>query len=105
MNEREAIEIIDKATSEYKGNIDVLASAIGVLMVGRHFGWRPVFIMYGRKTIRKYEEILGIEFQKVLPDVGTLAHKSIAWNVAKKLSSFWKAVKGEIPGVKSLELE
>jgi len=104
MDEREAIEIIDKAVAKYVGNTDVLASAIGVLMIGRHFGWRPIFIMYGPKTLRKYEKILEIEFQKVLPDVGTLAHKSIAWNIAKKLKSFWKAVKGEIPGVKSLEI-
>jgi hypothetical protein len=104
MNERELIETIDRAISGYKGHCDVLCSAIGVLMLGRHFGWRPIFIMFSTRTLRKYERILGLEFRKVLPDVGPTAHKSVAWAIAKKLSSFWKAVKGEIPDVKSLEL-
>jgi hypothetical protein len=105
MDEREIIEIVDKAVAKYQGNTDVLASAIGVLMLGRHFGWRPVFLMFGRKTLRSYEDILDIKFKDVLPPVGVLAHKSIGWNIAKKLSGFWKMVKGEVPGVKSLEVE
>jgi hypothetical protein len=105
MDDQEIVEIIDRAVAKYIGNTDVLASAIGVLMVGRHFGWRPIFIMHSRKALRNYEAILNIEFKKVLPPVGTLAHKSVGWNVAKKLSGFWKMVKGEVPGVKSLEVE
>lgn len=104
MDERETIEIIDKAIAKYQGNTDVLASAIGALMIGRHIGWRPLYVMNTRKTLKNYEAILRVSFQKVLPDVGPLAHKSVAWSIAKKLRSFWKAVKGEIPGVKSLEL-
>jgi len=104
MDEREAIEIIDKAVAKYSGNTDVLCSAIGVLMMGRHIGWRPLFVMNTQKTLRNYERILDVKFQDVLPDVGPLAHKSVAWSIAKKLKSFWKAVKGEIPGVKTLEL-
>jgi hypothetical protein len=33
-----------------------------------------------------------------------MADKSVAWKAARKLSNFWKAVKGEISGIRTPEL-
>ena len=54
-----------------------------------------------RKTLAKYEKLLGIDFRKELDEVGPWAEKSRAWAAVQKLSNFWKAVRGEIPDIKS----
>jgi len=93
--------IIDKATEKFHGDIANLSRAIGMLATGRRFGWKVTYLVYSRATIKNYEKILGIKIQEILPEVGDLAHKSVAWNALQKVTNFWKAVKGEIPGVRS----
>lgn len=95
MNQKETKEIIDRAIKEFRGFMPTLEAAIGALIVGQQIGWKPLFIIHEKRTIRKYEKILGISFRDVLEPEGPLAHKSVGYNAAKKLSNFWKAVKGE----------
>jgi len=95
------IPYIDERIKEFRGQIPTLEQAIGVWVVGRKFGWKVLFLVHDRKTLAKYEKILGIDFRTELPDVGPMAGKSLAWGAVQKVSNFWKAVRGEIPGIKS----
>jgi hypothetical protein len=90
------IEIINKATENFHGQIDELDSAIGMLMTGRLFGWRVLVIFHNKRTIRKYEKILDINIREIFPREGPLAHKSIGYKIARSVSNFWKAVSGDI---------
>ena len=46
-----------------------LVGAIGVLIVGRQYGWRVMMLVHSPSTIRKYMKILGIRhLREVLPD-------------------------------------
>ncbi|MBF0169410.1 MAG: hypothetical protein HQL45_17530 [Alphaproteobacteria bacterium] len=101
MDALEVQEIIDTAIKKYKGNVDVLEGAIGAFMFGRHVGWRPLFLIHHRSTVQRYEKVLGVSFREVLPEVGQLAHRCLAWKLAQKIKNFWKAVRGEEPGVKT----
>ncbi|CAA6606399.1 conserved hypothetical protein [Rhodospirillaceae bacterium LM-1] len=105
MSNDEFAQIIDGAFDRYKGNMDVVESAIGALAIGRRLGWRPLFIIHQRSTIRRYEKILGIKFRDKLPEVGVKADKSLAWKIAKTLSNYWKAVRGDISGIRTPVLE
>src|ERR1017187_3380618 len=100
----ELIEIVDKAIENFSGNVDKLESAIGLLMLARKTGWKPAYLFHSRSTVKDYEKILDIQFQKLFPPEGPKANKSIAWKLAKSVSNFWKAVKGEIPNMRSTEL-
>lgn len=104
LSDKRLIEITDTAFKNFKGNSKELTGAIGHLMVGRHIGWKPLLLILDKSTVKKYEDILGIEFRDVLEPEGTDADRSIAWTAVKKIKSFWKAVKGEVPGVKSPNL-
>ena len=97
----ELIEFMDKVVIEFKGDITQMESAIGMFMMARHYGWKVALLIHDRQTIKKYEKILGISLRDTVPDVGQYAHKSAAWLAAQKIGSFWKAVKGEIAGIKS----
>lgn len=103
--EQKIISHIDNLIPEFRGNIAELEQAIGVWIVGRHFGWRVMLLVHDRKTLAKYEKKLGIDFRKELPEVGPYAKKSLAWTAVQKVSNFWKAVRGEIPNIKTPEIE
>lgn len=93
---QELIKQVEQASTEFVGLFDELESALGMLMIGRLFGWKVLVLIHNKRTIRKYEEILGISIREVFPEEGPLAHKSTGLAFAKKIGNFWKAVSGEI---------
>ena len=97
--------LIDKAVKNFEGNTDNLTGAIGFLMVGQKFGWRIMFFMYSQASVRKYEKILNIKAREYMPELGPYARKAVAWQALQKVTNFWKAVKGEIAGVRSKEVQ
>ena len=104
LTEKQLVELMNKAVKKYSGDSRKLVNAIGYLVIGRNFGWKIMLLMHDRKSIKAYEEILAIDSKAVMPEIGPMAKKSIAWEAVQKVTNFWKAVKGEIPGVRSLEL-
>jgi hypothetical protein len=99
------ISHIDTLIPNFSGNIHELEQAVGVWIVGRQFGWKVMLLVHDRKTLAKYEKRLGIKFRTELPEVGPYAKKSLAWKAFQKFSNFWKAVRGELPNVKTPEFE
>lgn len=93
----ELVRIAQVASHKFAGQIDELQKAIGMLMTGDLFGWRVLVLVHNKRTIRKYEEILGIEVKEFFPEEGPYTHRSIGYSVATKVGNFWKAVSGDIP--------
>jgi hypothetical protein len=89
-------QLVDEASLRFSGTFDELESAAGMLMIGRLYGWRVLVLIHNKRTIRKYEEILGIKVREAFPEEGPLASRSNALAVAKTLGNFWKAVSGEL---------
>jgi hypothetical protein len=100
MTDEEFLAICHRAYKGYKGDIRDLERAIGTLFVGRFTGWKPIYLMQDRKSLKKYESFLGIRFQDVLVDEGRDANRSMAWSLLErakeKLTSFWAVVRGEM---------
>ena len=88
---------IEDSVYEFRGSFEELESAVGMLMLGRFFGWKILVLIHNKRTIRKYEQILDIDIRKEFPEEGPFAAKSVGLNVTKKMQAFWKAVSGEIP--------
>jgi hypothetical protein len=88
-------DVIDAAVRGFQGQVDELEMAIGMYMVGRHIGWRPLVVIHNKRTIRKYEEILGINIREEFPEEGPDWDRSWGYKIAKSLSNFWKVVSGE----------
>jgi len=104
MTDKRLVEMIDKAIGRFHGDSRTLSNAIGYLMLGRRFGWRAVFLMYDKKSIKSYEQLLGFDSRELFPEAGDLADKSVAYCAVQKVTNFWKAVKGEIPGIRTTEV-
>src|SRR6218665_2142971 len=102
MNDQEILAVIDRAVDQFDGNLDELESAVGMLMLGRHYGWRVMLLIHSPNTIRKYLKILGIKnLRDVLPEVGVLAHRSTASRMVDGTKNFWKVVRGQLSGIRS----
>lgn len=86
-----------EAFLHFEGSFEDLEKAIGILYLGHHLGWKPLVLIHSKKTIAKYENILGIQLREQFPPEGPSADRSVAWTIAKRLSNFWKAVSGETP--------
>jgi hypothetical protein len=86
---------LDKAIRQTGLQLDELESALGMYMIGFHFGWKVLYVIHSKKTIRKYEEILGISVRDVFDEIGPDAERTNAYKVMQAVSSFWKLVSGE----------
>jgi len=104
MNQQETKKTIDLAISKFKGQLPTLEAAIGAFLAGEKLGWKVLYLVHDKSTIRKYEKILGVNFKEILPDETSLSHKSVAWTAVQKVSNFWKAVKGEIPNIRTPDI-
>jgi hypothetical protein len=97
VNEAHALVMrLNETIARFEGQFPELESAIGMYMIGRLMGWKVLVLIHNKRTIRKYEEILGIDVREEFPPEGPFADKSIAMELIKKLGSFWKAVSGEV---------
>ncbi len=98
--------MIDRAVDQFNGNLDELESAVGMLMIGRQYGWRVLLLIHSPTTVRKYTRILGIkQLRDVLPETGVLSHRSAAWRLVDGTQNFWKVVRGQIAGVRSTKAD
>lgn len=87
--------LMDEAILDFRGSIDELEGALGMYMIGRHFGWKVLYLIHSKKTVAKYEAILGIDVRQEFPPETIDSHRSLAYNAVQKLTNFWKAVSGE----------
>jgi len=91
----ELMKKLDEAVREFDGQFDELENALGMMLLGRLVGWKVLALIHNKRSIRKYEEILGIKIREAFPEEGPLTHKSVGYEFIKKLGNYWKAVSGE----------
>lgn len=83
------------AIAKFVGDMGELESALGMLRVGQQYGWRVMYLIHSKATIRKYEEILGISVKEEFPEEGPSSLRNNGYRLFKKLGNFWKIVSGE----------
>jgi len=93
----EVLTQFDKILETYQGDILLMERAIGAYFVGRRLGWKILFILHDRKTVKKYEEILEISFRNEFEEFEDQAKRTYAYKALRAVTNFWKAIKGEVP--------
>lgn len=104
LDEKKLIAHIESRIKEFSGAAPELESAIGAFFVGKQTGWKILLLIHDRRTIAKYEKFLDLNFKDHMEPEGPMAMKSLAWRLIKKDKDFWKAVRGEIPDVRTPEV-
>jgi hypothetical protein len=102
--QRAQLEEIERdAVAKFRGQLDDLESALGMLRMGHHVGWKVLYVIHSKATVRKYEDILGIKIRDVFPDEGPSAYRSLGLSIAKAASNFWKVISGEAEEAKLMD--
>ena len=102
--EAELNRIERNAFANYSGSFDDLETALGMLRMGDHVGWRVLVLIHNKRTIRKYEQILGIEVREFFEPETASARRSMGYKIALELGNFWKAVSGALKVPKRREI-
>lgn len=96
LQEQQLKEIQENAIAGFVGQLEELESALGMLMMGHHFGWKILYLIHSKKTIRKYEDILGVKIRDIFPERGPSSYRSFGLALADKIGNFWKVAGGDI---------
>ena len=91
--------------ANFSGSLEELEKAIGMLIVGYHFGWKVLMLVHSKRTIRKYEKILDIDIKEYFPAEGKSARRSMGLDLAKQIGNFWQVVSGDIKVDNRREIE
>ena len=92
---QERYALLDGAARKFQGQLDELESALGMYIVGYLFGWKVLHLVHSKKTVAKYEAVLGIKVTEVFEAVGPDAERTNAFKIIQTVSNFWKVVSGE----------
>ena len=93
---QQLLDIQESAIAAFTGQLDELESALGMLSMGHHFGWKVLYLIHSKKTIRKYEVILDIKIRDIFPEKGPSSYRSYGLSLAEIIGNFWKVAGGDI---------
>lgn len=91
----------ERSAAEFKGDMRIFESAWGALLLATQYGWKVAFLVHSQSTIKNYEKATGLKFRDHCEPETHLSKKSVAYKALQKVSSFWKAVRGETKDVRS----
>lgn len=90
-----AVDIV-RTCATYTGQIDDLYSAVGMVVIGRLFGWRVMRMAAPRRIWVKAGELFG-DPKVLMPERGELYDRSVGCRIADAAGEYWRYVRGQIP--------
>jgi len=95
MTDEQIIKIINEKSSDFHGQLDDLQVAVGMLAVGRLYGWRVTRLISSTRHWKVACNLFG-DLKEILPERGVLAHKSVGLAIVDKMGDYWGIIKGEV---------
>jgi hypothetical protein len=93
LNDQELLQKIDEISGQYTGQMDELYKAIGILVVGRLYGWRVMRLSTSFPVWRRACKITG-DLVDLMPERGIYAHKSFGLRLSDQVGHYWEILKG-----------
>ncbi len=84
---------IDQVSGDFKGQLDDLYKVVGMIVIGRLFGWRVVRLVSTHGLWSKANRYFG-DVKELMPERGKYAHKSVGLKIADELGQFRDVVLG-----------
>lgn len=72
-----------------------LESALGMFMLAHYLGWKVPYLLHSKRTIKKYEDLLGLKLSECFPEFGPDADRTNAYKAIQTVSNFWRLVSGD----------
>jgi hypothetical protein len=96
MNKDQLNERIETVCQEFKGQIPELYQMVGMVIVGRLFGWRVVRLTSSPRSWKNLNRWFG-DPKELMPERGRLAYKSLGLKIVDTLGDYWDFIKGVTP--------
>jgi hypothetical protein len=96
MNKEQLNQRIDEVCKDFKGQIPDLYQMVGIVIVGRLFGWKVVRLTVSRRMWMMVSRTFG-DPKEWMPERGTLAYKSLGLKTIDKIGDYWDFIKGNQP--------
>lgn len=96
MNREQLDERIEKVCEDFKGQFSDLLQMVGIVVIGRLFGWRVIRLVVSRRIWMMTTRAFG-DPKLWMPERGRLAYKSVGLRVVDALGGYWDFIKGVTP--------
>lgn len=93
INDDELMKKIDDVSAGYVGYLDDLYKVVGMIVMGRLFGWRVVRLVSTRGLWAQASKQFG-DLKEIMPERGKYAHKSVGLKIVDGMGEYWDVVKG-----------
>ncbi len=93
ITDEELFKKIDEISANYVGQLDDLYSIIGMIVMGRFYGWRVVRLVSTRRLWKRANDIFG-DVKLLMPERGAYANKSLGLKMVDELDRYWDTVNG-----------
>lgn len=93
MTDEEMMKKIDEVSTNFKGQLDDLQAAVGMLVIGRLYGWRVIRLVASRRHWQVACKLFG-DLKEILPERGVLAHKSLGLKIVDTAGDYWDFISG-----------
>lgn len=87
-------QMIFDASQNYHGQMDDLYQAVGMLVVGRFYGWRVMRIAGTRSNWKTASRIFG-DLKTLMEEREEFADRSLGLKMADELGRYWEIIRGQ----------
>lgn len=96
MTDKELMEKIEEVTKDFHGQIDHLYEAVGMIVVGRLFGWKVMRLASSRRCWTTATKLFG-DPKELMREREEYWHKSFGLAVVDKMGDYWGVIMGHKP--------
>jgi hypothetical protein len=101
MNREQLNQRIDTVCKEFEGQGDDLVYVVGMMRTGELFGWRALRICSLRRHWSLANNLFG-DLKLIFDEEGPLSKKSVGLSIVKKGEDFWRLVRNQSVGGRSI---
>lgn len=85
---------IEELTKNYQGDISHFYEAVGMVILGRFFGWRVMRLVSSGLTWSRATKLFGdLKDPELMPERGDYAYKSVGLALVDKAGDYWEVIK------------
>lgn len=97
ITDEELIKKIDEVSLSFTGQFDDLSQIVGMVVMGRLYGWRVVRLVHSRRSWTLACNYFG-DLKDILDEEGRpeYVRKSVGFALVKNVAQYWEIVKGHI---------
>jgi len=93
ITDAELMAKIDEVSGAFVGQIDDLYKVVGMIVVGRLYGWRVMRLITSGPLWKSAFKLFG-DPKELMPQRGKYSHKSIGLRVVDEIGGYWDVIKG-----------